>query len=183
MGEAGRIAVPTSLSMLVHPHLEVLAQLRRLEHAPAGPGAGRCAVAAGAAAFLDGAYAEADRILGLAVDRLDAGDQDRWAAHYLRGISRMFTGAPPAVEADAHAVLADIAAPAWSKVGLVCCAALIRLYHGDRTEAPGVGRRARPARRTVRPGRGVRGLHRRRAGGGRGARRRPGLVRRGGAAL
>jgi predicted ATPase/DNA-binding SARP family transcriptional activator len=134
---AGRLGVPLAVVVSDDPHLDLLEHLARLEGAPPDDdaAAARCAVAAGAAAWLRGDTARGEQLLTSALQRLLQDHAHRWAGWWFRSMSRMYTGDATAVEADVQALLADPGAPDWVRATAICNAALIRLFTGDRAAA------------------------------------------------
>jgi hypothetical protein len=134
--EAGRLGVLVALAVSDDPHLDLLGQLHRLEGVAGLPeiaadARGLGAIAAGAAAWLQGDTDTAERLLTAGVDALPATNPRRWIGVFFRVAARMRPGRVAAVEADTLTLLADTAAPAWVQATAVCCAALICLFAGD----------------------------------------------------
>ena len=135
--DAAALAVPLAVVLTDDVHLELIGQLRRL--ADPGPGPpevrARCALAAGGACWMHGDTHEADRLLDTALNLLPAGHPQRWVGHLFRGMNRMYRGDVGGVEADAHALLDDPAAPEWAVATAVCDAALIHVFTGGAERA------------------------------------------------
>ncbi len=134
---AGRLGAPLAVAVSDDPHLDLLAQLSRLESAPtdvAGDAA-LCPLAAGAAAWLGGDTERGEHLLTAALERLPRDHPQRWAVRWFRAMTRVYVGDAAAVQADTDELLADPAAPDWVRATAICNAALICLFTGDRAAA------------------------------------------------
>jgi hypothetical protein len=133
--DAGRLGVLAALLLSDNPDLALLAQLERLATVPAGVDAetaGRCAIAAGTARWLQGDLPVAERLLTAALDRLPADHPERWIGQFFRLTTHMFAGHLDAMRADADALLGAPDVPEWIAAVSVCCVALSSMFSGDR---------------------------------------------------
>ncbi|WP_203987225.1 BTAD domain-containing putative transcriptional regulator [Virgisporangium aurantiacum] len=133
--DAGRLGALLAPLLSDHPDLALLAQQERLAAAPAdldAETAGRCAIAAGTARWLQGDLPVAERLLSDALTRLPADHSQRWIAQFFRLTTHMFAGHLDAVQADAGALLVGPDVPDWVAGVGVGCAALSHLFAGDR---------------------------------------------------
>ncbi|WP_203712055.1 hypothetical protein [Asanoa siamensis] len=136
--DAGRLGATVAFGLIDYPDLGLIGQLSRLAEVPGDvePAVrGRCLLAAGAAHWLQGDVATAERILTAAGGLVPADDPQRWVARYFLVVTHMFAGAPEAVHADARALVADPATPRGSAAGALCCSVLTHVFTGQQAAA------------------------------------------------
>jgi predicted ATPase/DNA-binding SARP family transcriptional activator len=133
----GPLAVEASTLVYDDPQVEILERLRVLDPGP-GPldeDQALCSLAAGVAAWIGGETEPAERLLDAALAVLPPGHPRRWSATFAAMPNAMFTGDVDAVEAMARELRDDPTVPDWAMAVGVGCAALMRLYTGDRPAA------------------------------------------------
>ncbi len=135
----GRLAAPVSTLVYDDPQVEVLERLRALAPEPATGSLDEdqalCSLAAGVAAWIGGETAVAEDLLAAALAVLPIGHPRRWSATFAAMPNAMFTGDVGSVEAMAAELVEDATVPDWAVAVGVGCAALMRLYSGDRAGA------------------------------------------------
>jgi predicted ATPase/DNA-binding SARP family transcriptional activator len=133
----GPLAASTSTLVYDDPQVEVLERLRALAPAPGdwSEDDALCGLAAGMAAWIGGETDVAEGLLAAALAVLPPDHPRRWSATFAAIPNAMFTGEVEAVEAMARELRADPAVPDWAVAVGIGCAALMRLYTGDRAAA------------------------------------------------
>jgi predicted ATPase/DNA-binding SARP family transcriptional activator len=130
---AGQLGTTVAMAILDTPRLDLLGPLHTLEAADSVDPVdrGRCALAAGAARWVQGTRVSAAALIEEALSLLPADDPVRWLARLVHLSLGMPQGERAVMADDVEALRAEPATPAWALATGVCSAALASLYHGD----------------------------------------------------